>query len=176
MTASEWWLIAGVVLQGLGFGAVGAEIAHRRTLLTGKPSILWRLAWPIRWVLGKLAGRPPSQTIELASADSGSAVGEVTVTQEPSWEQLDAEGKLDRLRRDISTLAERLEQQHQQLRRETKARETADQALVKKVDDLGEEVRGELREAVAGSIALETAGVFLFVAGLVAMLISGLTA
>lgn len=176
MTASEWWLVAGVLLQGLGFGAVGAEIAHRRTLLTGKRSILWRLAWPIRWVLGKLAGRPPSQTIELASVDSGSAVGEVTVTQEPSWEQLETEGKLDRLRRDISTLSDRLEDQHQHLRLETKTRERSDQALAKKIDDLGEEVRGELREAVAGSIALETAGVFLFVSGLGAMLISGLSA
>lgn len=173
--SSKWWFLIGAVLEGAGFSLVGAEIRHRRRLLTGKTSIFWQATAPLRWVLRKLRRKHPiNATVTAATAELKWGVNAPTVLTEPSWEQLDSGGKLDRLLLCIQAHDEKLEEHHKRISEEAKAREEGDRSLAGTLEGAKAEFGERLAEAVAGDLDLETLGITLFVCGLIASTIGAL--
>lgn len=170
---TDWGLLIGALLEGLGLGFVAVDISDRRSRYDpGRISLLQRLLLPLRWMAMKLGWRPKPHMGEAHGAFHAHSAGRV---------HFEVDYKFDGSLEDRVARLQEIVQQHEraigQARRavddEEERRKAEDGRTLEAAKAEAESLRTDLRNVAAGQLSREAWGVFLFLLGLLLQTVSG---
>lgn len=163
MSSSDWWQLAGGILEVLGLFTVALGISDARSRFTNRPSVLQKIRQFLIRIAVSLKLRKPRTVYGSATSTatlSASARGRVG---------FGFQGSLDERVLRLQEIGQRHEDMisglQGDLEDEKAEREKGDRTVVDRLTASEQRLEERISEAAAGALTLETWGVMLFVLG-----------
>lgn len=171
MTVSDWLQICGGIFEAAGLGTVALGITETRRAFTNRPSLVARFRTATARVISRLLRRPQHIHV-FDAAGSSESTGSLKLSV-----RLNFSGDLEERVAKLQDVAQRHEDAIGDVRHdlagERQERIDADEAGLTELAQAREHLEKRISDGIASGLGIETAGVALFLVGVVLTTIGG---